>query len=207
MGFTQLTLENFLDQLASATPAPGGGTAAALSGAIGASLVAMVTALTVGKKGYEGVQAELAGIREQANTIRANLSALMDADSKSYERVVEVLKLARDTEEQRATREKALQDALKLASRIPFQIASECERLLGLARGVAEHGIKSASSDVGVGALLADAGMRGAILNIEINLKAIHDETFVREMREAVSQLATRRASVIEIINTVERRM
>ena len=207
MQFTQLKLDEFLDRLASGTPTPGGGTTAALAGALGASLVSMVAGLSLGKKGYESAQAELVAIREQADRIRGTLTALMDEDSKSFERVIDAMRLPRGTEAERSLREEGMQEALKSASLIPYQVASLCDQVLALARLVAERGNKSAASDAGVGALLADAGIRAAVLNIEINLKAVRDEAFVIGMRGKLSALGVEGTRLADVLSIVERRM
>jgi formiminotetrahydrofolate cyclodeaminase len=207
MQFTQLTLDEFLNRLASGTPTPGGGTTAALAGALGASLVSMVAGLTIGKKGYESAQAELVAIRDQSDRIRGTLTDLMDEDSESYERVIDAMRLPRGTEAERSLREEVMQEALEQASLIPYQVAVQCNQVLGLARLVADRGNKSAASDAGVGALLADAGIRAAVLNIEINLKAVRDEAFVIGMREKVSALGVEGVRLADVLSIVERRM
>ncbi len=208
MSFSEKSLQTFLDQVASAEPAPGGGSVAALSGALGASLVAMVCRLTIGKKGYEMVSAEMESILPRAEQLQRDLRDLMQADTDAYARVMDAYQLPKQTDAEKSTRTRAIQDALKHASDIPLRVAELCVQVLELARPVAEKGNKNAASDGGVGALMAEAGLRGAALNVSINLGAITDELFVRRHRERVQKLlveAEQRKR--EILQIVEGRM
>lgn len=208
MSFSEKSLQTFLDQVASAEPAPGGGSVAALSGALGASLVAMVCRLTIGKKGYEMVSAEMESILPRAEQLQRDLRDLMQADTDAYARVMDAYQLPKQTDAEKSTRTRAIQDALKHASDVPLRVAELCVQVLELARPVAEKGNKNAASDGGVGALMAEAGLRGAALNVSINLGAITDELFVRRHRERVQKLlveADQRKR--EILQIVEGRM
>jgi len=208
MAFSDKTLQAFLDEVASAEPAPGGGSVAALSGALGASLVAMVCRLTIGKKGYEAVSAEMQTILPRAEALQRELRDLMQADTDAYARVMDAYKLPKQTDAEKAARTRAIQDALKHASDIPLRVAELCAQVLELARPVAEKGNKNAASDGGVGALMAEAGLRGAAFNVSINLGAINDEAFVREHRARVQQLlADAEQRKNEIMKIVESRL
>jgi len=208
MTMTDQSLQSFLDAVASAEPAPGGGSVAALSGALGASLVAMVCRLTIGKKGYESVGAEMQTILPRAGALQRELRDLMQADTDAYARVMDAYKLPKVTDAEKSARTRAVQDALKHASAIPMRVAELCAQVLELARPIAEKGNKNAASDGGVGALMAEAGLRGAAFNVSINLGAINDETFVREHRARVEKLlldAAQRKN--EILQIVEKRL
>ena len=208
MSFSNESLQAFLDAVASAEPAPGGGSVAALSGALGASLVAMVCRLTIGKKGYESVGAEMQTILPRAGALQRELRDLMQADTDAYARVMDAYKLPKVTDAEKSARTRAVQDALKHASAIPMRVAELCAQVLELARPIAEKGNKNAASDGGVGALMAEAGLRGAAFNVSINLGAINDETFVREHRARVEKLlldAAQRKN--EILQIVEKRL
>jgi len=208
MAFSDKTLQAFLDEVASAEPAPGGGSVAALSGALGASLVAMVCRLTIGKKGYEAVSAEMQAILPRAEALQRELRDLMQADTDAYARVMDAYKLPKQTDAEKAARTRAIQNALKHASDIPLRVAELCAQVLELARPVAEKGNKNAASDGGVGALMAEAGLRGAAFNVSINLGAINDEAFVREHRARVQQLlADAEQRKNEIMKIVESRL
>jgi formiminotetrahydrofolate cyclodeaminase len=189
MSLASKPLQAFLAELASAEPVPGGGSVAALGGALAASLVAMVCRLTLGKKGYEAASIELEAILPRAETLQQELRDLMQADINAYARVMDAYKLPKENDAERTARTQAIQDALKHASDVPLRVAERCADVLALARVVAEKGNKNAASDAGVGALMAEAGLRGAALNVSINLGTIKDETYVHERRARVAEL------------------
>lgn len=208
MSFSDVTIREFLDELASPSPAPSGGSAAALSGALGAALIAMVCRLTVGKKNYEDFSAELEAIIPRAEEKRRVLLGLIDADAAAYDQVIAKYKLPRETEEQKATRSLAIQGALKDAAEIPYKIASACAAVLDMVLPVAAKGNKNAESDAGAAALLAEAGLRAAAMNVEINLGLIRDEGYVKEMRTRLEPLTRGRAEQREsILRVVESRI
>lgn len=208
MTFTSQPLATFLDQVASVEPAPGGGSVAALSGALAASLVAMVCRLTIGKKNYESVNAEMQSILPSAEKLQRELSDLMQADTDAYVRVMQAYQLPKTTDAEKSARTLAIQNALKHASDVPLDVAEHCAQVIELTRVVAAKGNKNAASDGGVGALMAEAGLRGAALNVSINLAAINDVEFVRVHRERITQLiADAKAAKDEILKTVEARL
>ncbi|MBM3127693.1 MAG: cyclodeaminase/cyclohydrolase family protein [Chloroflexi bacterium] len=208
MSFASKSIQIFLDELASAEPAPGGGTVAALSGALGASLVAMVCRLTIGKKGYEPVSAEMQTILPRAEALQRELTELMQADTDAYTRVMDAYKLPKTTDDEKAARTRAIQAALQHASDVPLRVAELCVQALALARVVAEKGNKNAASDGGVGALMAEAGARGAAFNVSINLGSIADETFAHDRRARVAALlAQAERAKREILEIVEKRL
>lgn len=208
MSFASKPLETFLDELASVEPVPGGGSVAALSGAFAASLVAMVCRLTIGKKNYETVSDELQSILPRAEALQRELRELVQADSDAYARVMDAYKLPKTTGAEQAARTRAVQDALKHASDVPLRVAERCADTLALARIVAEKGNRNAASDAGVGAVMAEAGLRGAAFNVSINLGLIKDEAYVRAHRARVAELiALADQSKSEILKIVEARM
>jgi len=172
----------FLDALASASPTPGGGSVAALSGAQGAALLSMVCNLTLGKKKYADVQEEMTYLLEQAESLRHELTALIQADVEAFDGVSAAYKLPQNSEEEKVARKAAIQQALKTATVVPMRVVEACVRVLDLCTPVAEKGNRNAISDAGVAALMAEAGLRGAALNVLINLKAIQDDAFCNEM-------------------------
>ena len=201
-------LQKFLDDLASAEPAPGGGSVAALAGSLAASLVAMVCRLTIGRKGYEAVHAEMQSLLPRAESLQQELRDLIQADIDAYARVMECYKLPKETDTEKAARTQAIQDALKHASKVPMRVAEYCSDVLDMARLVAEKGNKNAASDGAVGALMAQAGLRGAAFNVSINLVGIKDEAFVQEHRARVDELvASAEKSKNEILVIVEKRI
>ncbi len=177
--FTQKTVAQFLDELASGAPVPGGGSGAALAGALGAALASMVGNLTVGKSKYADVQDEVQGLLAQTEALRARLTDLIEEDIAAYYQLSAAYKMPRDTDEQKAARTAAIQSALHNATQPPLAIAEACADVLQLSKSMAEIGNVNAVSDAGVAALLAEAALRSAALNILINLGAIKDEDFV----------------------------
>ena len=208
VSFSNKSLQTLLDELASAEPAPGGGTVAALSGALGASLVAMVCRLTLGKKGYETVNAEMQTILPRAEALQRELTDLMQSDTDAYARVMSAYKLPKGPDDEKAARTRAIQAALQHASDVPLHVAELCAQVLELARVVAEKGNKNAASDGGVGALMAEAGLRGAAFNVTTNLSSITDESFVQDHRAHVAKLlADAERAEREVLSIVEKRL
>ena len=173
------SLDTYLSALASGEPTPGGGSAAALAGALGAALAAMVARLTAGRKRFASVDAEMQSLITEADTLQARLTSLMDADAEAYQRVMAAYRLPRSSEKAELARQLAIQEALKAASETPKDTMRACLDVLRLARTVATHGNPNAVSDAAVSALLAHAGQQGAALNVRINIANITDEAFV----------------------------
>jgi len=186
---TDKTVSIFLDELASSAPAPGGGSVAALSGALGAALVSMVCNLTVGKKKFADVEQDVKAILEQSESLRHRLIDLLQADVKAYTAVSQAMKMPRATDEEKAARAEAMQKALKHATEVPMQVASACVEVIGLCQPVAEKGNKNAVSDAGVAILMAEAGLRSAALNVLINLGWIEDQSFNAEKQRQLDAL------------------
>lgn len=207
MQLSNVTLGSFLDELASASPAPGGGSAAALAGALGAALVAMVCRLTIGRKSYQDVSAELEAILPRAEERRQELIQLMDADAEAYQRVIAAYKLPKENDADKASRAVVIQEALKVAAQVPLQIARACADVLTMSATVAGKGNKNAASDAGAGALLAEAGLRAAIMNVEINLGLIEDASFVQETRSQLQPLRQAGERRQQIVDTVQARL
>ncbi len=200
-----MTLTDYLDELASASPAPGGGSVAALAGALGAALVAMVSRLTIGRKNYQAVSAEFEAILPRAEELRRQLVSLMEQDSAAYSQVMRAYDLPKTNQAEQAERAEAIQAALKHASEIPFQVATACAEVLAQSEIAAARGNRNAASDGGAGTLMAEAGLRTALLNVEINLSLIRDETYVAAMRariEPLKQVAARRQAILDTVQT-----
>jgi formiminotetrahydrofolate cyclodeaminase len=176
--YRELTATAFLDALASSSPEPGGGAAAALVGATGAALVSMVANLTIGKPQYAVAQADMEQAREKAEILRDRLVAAIDRDSDAFRGVMAAYTLPRGTDGEKAARRAAIQDALKAASLEPAEVVSLCREVAVWSRVAAEKGNASAISDAAVAALLADAAAQSAAFNVKINLKSITDTTF-----------------------------
>lgn len=179
--FTEKSVDEFLDALASKEPAPGGGSGAALGGALAAALVSMVCNLTIGKKGYEDVQEPMADLLRKSEAIRNELPQLLEADTQVYGKVMAAYRQPRKTPEQKRARNIAMQGALKEATEVPLSVAERCAQVVELSLPAAEMGNQWAVSDAGVGVLLADASMRAALLNVYINLSSIKDKDYVQQ--------------------------
>ncbi len=189
MKLTDKPVTTFLDELASNAPAPGGGSVAALSGALGAALVSMVCNLTLGKKGYEEVQNDIEGLLARSEALRQELTDLLEADVAAYTAYSQAAKMPKDTDEQKAARTEAMQIALKNATMVPMRIAEAAVKVMDLCMPTAEKGNKWAVSDAGVAVLMAEAALRSAALNVLINLGSIKDEAFVAEKRAHLDSL------------------
>lgn len=185
----ELPLDRFLDQLASAAPTPGGGSAAALMGAMAAGLISMVCNLTIGKRQYAEFEPEALALRERAEALRAELQALAQADVEAFNRLSVAYKLPRTTDADAATRRAAIQNATKLATEAPLRTAHAVAELLPLCAPLARSGNRLLASDVGVALLLIRSAVPAALLNVEINLGGLDDQQFVREIRAQIGDL------------------
>ncbi len=201
--YVDWTIESYLDRLASAEPEPGGGSVAALVGALGAALVTMVTDLTLGKEKYAGVQDAVAEIRAGAEKLRGELQELVTLDAIAYGAVATAMKLPKDTDPQKAERDRALQDALVGAAEIPLKVAEAAAEVARLSLPAAEKGNVNAVSDAGVAVLLAEAAAQSAALNVKINLAWITDEDFKREARARVEATLAETARLRDIVLTM----
>lgn len=189
MKLTDKPVTSFLDDLASNLPAPGGGSVASLAGALGAALVSMVCNLTLGKKGYEEVQGDIHDLLAQSESLRHEMANLLEADVAAYTAYSQTAKLPRDTEEEKAARNAAMQAALKNATMVPMRIAEVAVQIMDLCMPAAVKGNKWAVSDAGVAVLMAEAALRGAALNVLINLGTIKDADFVADKRAHLNGL------------------
>lgn len=178
MAVKDRTVGQFLEALAAPTPTPGGGSASALAGALSVALSRMVVGLARDKKGYEAVQAELAAIEDRAKGTQQRLEDLIEEDSRAYEAVIAAMRMPRATDAERSARVQAMQAAYKRATEVPIETMERCVEALEIAEAAAKKGNRSATTDVGVAALLAEAAIRGASLNCQVNIAAIRDEEF-----------------------------
>jgi len=183
------SVQDFLDELASKAPTPGGGGAAAVMGAMGAALVSMVAHFTLGKKGYEAVESESAGLLQQAEALRRQLAEMVRADVDAFNQVMGAYGMARESDVQKAERTTAIQAALKQAADVPLACAELCAEVIRLTRPMAAIGNKNVISDVGVAVLAAEAALRSAALNVYVNIGAIKDEAFVADRRQRLERI------------------
>lgn len=183
------SVQQFLDTLASGAPTPGGGSVAAVTGAMAAGLLTMVCDLTIGKKLYAEFEDEAQSIREHAEAARARLGQLAEDDIAVFERLSATYKLPKTTDADAASRRAAIQTVTKQATKVPLLMAQALIGLVPLCAPLARHGSRLAVSDVGVAAHLIKAAVRAALLNVDINLAALEDQIFVREIRAAIEDL------------------
>ncbi|MEW6051079.1 MAG: glutamate formimidoyltransferase [Candidatus Zixiibacteriota bacterium] len=200
--------ESFYDQVASSSPAPGGGSVAASCGALSAALASMVCRLTVGKKKYEDVKDELSHIRDKGDTLRAELTRLIDDDKEAFNAVMASFRLPKSTDEDVAKREAAVQEATKKASLVPLTVMKRALEVLELAFVVATKGNENSISDAGVAGLAGHAAVEGASYNVRINLKNLTDTDFVDRTRSETEAVRRRAAQVAgEIARVVESKL
>jgi len=189
---TDQKISEFLQQTASGTPLPGGGSVSALSAALGAALAEMVANLTVGKKNYEAVEGEMQEISETAGNLRRKLMAEVDNDADAYQGVLAAFKLPKATEAEKQKRTEAIQEAMKNAARVPLGVAYDALQVMDLAERVIKSGNRNAASDGAVGAMMARTAVMGALFNVKINLAAVKDTAFVEEMTREANKLESR---------------
>ena len=189
MSLTKLTVEDFISELASASPTPGGGSASALAGAMAAAMVEMACNLTVGREKFQDVEAELQTVLARAKELREKMLAAVDEDTKAYDAVSQAYKLAKGTETEKAERTAAIQAALQHATDVPLQVAKAASETAQLAVIAVKKSNPNVASDARVARLLADAARDGAIANVEINLAGIKDEEFAERTREELEGL------------------
>jgi len=187
---------DFLDKLASSSPEPGGGSASALAAAIGAALVSMVANLTVGKAKYADVQDQVAGLVKDSEAVRARLQELLQEDTEVYGVLARAFKMPRETDQEKAGRDEAIQEACKEATMVPYAIAEQCLEVARLSEVAADIGNVGAVSDAGVAALIADAAARSAALNVKINLTTIKDSAFNEEKWSGITDILSRTAEL-----------
>ncbi|MEJ5241639.1 MAG: glutamate formimidoyltransferase [Anaerolineales bacterium] len=185
-------LAGFLESLAAPTPTPGGGSAAAASAAMGASLVAMVAGLTLGKKKYAEVEAEMRALESEARTLQQALSAAIREDASAFEALMNAMRLPKGTPEEESARQQAIQAATLRAARVPLETAQASLRVMELALLAAEKGNLNAITDAASGFQLAQAGLRSAAYNVRINLASLSDHPEAADLLATLRELETR---------------
>jgi len=173
-----MTVERFVDEVSSNSPAPGGGSVAALAGSLGAALAAMVANLTVGKAGYETAWKSSSALAERAQALKASLLRAVDDDTKAFDDVLTAMRLPKGTDAEKGARSAAIAAAYEKATSVPLATARLCLEAIVLAEEAARTGNRNSASDAGVGALLAKAGLESAILNVRINLPSVRESAF-----------------------------
>jgi glutamate formiminotransferase/formiminotetrahydrofolate cyclodeaminase len=195
-----MPVDRFVDEVSSASPAPGGGSVAALAGSLAAGLAAMVANLTVGKKGYEAAWNDLSALAERAQEVKDRLVRAVDEDTDAFKQVMAAIRMPKGTPEETAARNAALEAGYRQATRVPLETARACREAMALALVVAERGNVNSAPDAGVAALMARAGVEGAVLNVLSNLGSVKDEAFKQACREETGQLANEAAAACDQI-------
>ncbi len=201
-------MNEFFDELASSSPAPGGGSVSALCGSLGGALNSMVCNLTINKKGYESVSEEMNGLLEKSEVLRNRLYQLTDEDAQAFNKVMKAFKLPKDTDMEKKVRKDAIQEAFKGAAHVPLTIAGLCVKVSELSKETALKGNKNSITDSAVAALVARAGMQGASLNVRINLGSIKDEEFNAKALAELNALDIQSKKLTtEVIDIVEEKL
>lgn len=183
---------SFIEQLAAPTPTPGGGSAAAYAGAMGAALVAMVAGVTIGKKKYAEVEAEMQAIRVVAENLRKELTQAVDDDASSFEVLMATFKLPKETDEQKSARESAIVKATINAAHVPLHVAEDALKVMELALKCAKKGLQSAISDAMSAFAMARASLTAAGYNVRININSLEDKSAGEKMLEELADLEQR---------------
>jgi methenyltetrahydrofolate cyclohydrolase len=182
-------IEPFLDQLASSAATPGGGSAAAIIGAMGAALVGMVCNLTIGKKKYADVEGEMKDVLAKTEALRKQLTGMIQDDVKAFDAVMAAYGMPKETDADKAARDKAIQAALKLATDVPLACARAAREVIDLAAIGSDKGNLNVISDAGVGVLAGYAALRSAALNVFTNARMITDKTFAEAKLKELNEL------------------
>ena len=200
-----LTVKEFLGKVAGSDPVPGGGSVAALNGAIASSLAAMVAGLTIGKKGYEEHEELMGYLCTVAQQQQALFVTDVDRDSEAYNQVFDCFKLPKSTDEEKAVRSAAIQEATKQAALIPMEVARRAFELMGVIADVARLGNRNAVTDACVAMMAARSSVLGALMNVRINLGSLKDKAFVEELRTEADALeagaCAKEKELLDIVN------
>ena len=204
----EMKLTDFIDEVSRESAAPGGGSIAALAGALGASLSSMVSNLTANRRGSEDVDEILNKTANEAQEIKNKLVKAIDDDTNAFNEYMDARRLPKKTEEEKEKREKAMLQGLKNAVLVPLATAEESSKAIEIAGTVAKYGNPNSITDVGVGAQMAYSGVLGGIYNVLINLKDIDDKQFCDEMREKCNRLkSTSKKRLDEVLKYVEEKL
>ncbi|MDD2981636.1 MAG: cyclodeaminase/cyclohydrolase family protein [Hespellia sp.] len=208
MGFSTVPCNEFVEVLGSKAPVPGGGGASALVGAVGTALGNMVGSLTVGKKKYADVEADMYALKEKADKLQAELLHLIERDAEVFEPLAKAYGMPRETEEEKAEKARVMEIVLKDACSVPMEIMEKCCEAIELIVEFAAKGSALAISDAGVGAAFCAAALKGASLNVYINTKSMKNREYAEELNvKADAMLAKYPAMADEVFDTVLARL
>lgn len=200
MKLVEQTVASFVDLMGSDAPAPGGGSAAALEGALGAALTAMVCALTQGKKKYAEYAEQACEVGKKADALKARYVDVIDRDTQAFNAVSAVFQMPKDTDEQKAARAAAMQEALKGCTKTPFEMMELALETLELTDSIVGRSNDSAASDLGCAALSLKAAVQGAWLNVLINIGGLKDQEFSSKYRKDGEVLLERAVNLADSI-------
>jgi formiminotetrahydrofolate cyclodeaminase len=202
----QRPLQGFLDDLASGAPTPGGGSAAAVIGAMGAALVSMVCNVTLGKKGQEHVAPEMEAVRGESERLRARLTTMVAEDIAAFDGLMAAYRLPKGTDEEKSRRAEAIQTTLQAATETPLACARACAEVVALSRRAGEKGYSGVVSDAGVGVLAANSALRAAALNVHINAPSLKDREYaqaaVAEIEKLLAESARESEAVFQLVRS-----
>lgn len=198
-----MTIKDFLTDTASDKPAPGGGSVAALCGALGAALGTMVCNLTIGREKYQDSEAEFKNIKPDLEDNLKKLQNLIDDDTNAFNDVMTAFKLPKDTEEQKAVRSEAIQQGYKKAISVPLETAHTALKTLSFMEFIATKGNQNAITDGAVGALASETAIKGALLNVKINLTSIKDQNYVQNTQKTIKEIETKMNTYLQKILTI----
>ena len=197
---TQQPVAVFLDELASGAPTPGGGSAAAIMGAMAAALISMVCTVTLGKKGHEAAHDELKALRDESEKLRAALTSMVAEDIAAFDGLMSAYKLPKATDGEKSRRAAAIQLSLTAATETPLACARACAEVVALSKRAGEKGFAGVISDAGVGVLAANTALRSAALNVFINAPSLQDRTFAAAATAEIERLLNDCARESEIV-------
>jgi formiminotetrahydrofolate cyclodeaminase len=197
---TQRSVETFLNELASAAPTPGGGSAAAIIGAMGAALLSMVCNVTLGKKGMEAAESDMKAVRDESERLRELLTSMVAEDIAAFDGLMAAYRLPKGNDEEKSRRAEAIQSNLRAATETPLACARACAEVVALARRAAEKGFAGVVSDAGVGVLAANSALRSAALNVYINAPSLKDRGFAAAASAEIQDLLDRGARESEAV-------
>lgn len=200
MSLVDLTLNEFVKQLGSDSPAPGGGSVAALAGSLSAALCAMVARLTVGKKKYQDAWKDMEKVRDEAEELSRRLLELVDRDTEAYNQVMMAFRLPKDDDEQKSLRTKAIEAANKQAAAVPLETLRTVAELGAFVDQALEKGNPNCVTDAGVAAQMIRTGAMGAAYNVKINFAGIKDLEFTDRLEKETNDLLDRVFTSVEAL-------
>ncbi|MDY5306448.1 cyclodeaminase/cyclohydrolase family protein [Fusobacterium gastrosuis] len=207
MKLVEMNVIKFLNEVDSNSPAPGGGSVAALASSLGVSLGRMVAHLSFGKKKYEANsdEAKAAFVKnfDELLKIKDELNVLIDKDSEAYNTVMAAFKLPKETDEEKAIRNAEIQKCTKFAIQTPYDIVVLSGKAISLLGTILEYGNQNAITDIGVGTMLLMTGLEGGILNVKVNLSSIEDQEYVQKISKEIAEIKATAAKEVERIMNI----